>query len=112
VAEGVRATTPRPWEPDSEPTSEQLADWLEACTREERIGFAQSAIDSQRASFRCFMEDHPGKIEVFTAQRDSLAAKITAVEALLKTVEVAGFMRQPLVSQDQIRRALSGGGQG
>jgi hypothetical protein len=36
--------TPKPWAPDSWPTAEQLADWLEVCTREERIEFTTAEL--------------------------------------------------------------------
>lgn len=54
--------TPRDWAKDVRPTPEQLANWLERCTREEREAFAERALDAYERAHRCFIENHQGQI--------------------------------------------------
>ena len=54
-----------------------MADWLEACTRWERIAFAQNARMNSDDAQRCFLENHRSQI-------DHLHKVIASQDAIIK----------------------------
>lgn len=58
MAKDTAAPTPRTWPEGMIPTNEQMADWLEVCTRWERIAFVQNARMNSDDAQRCLMENH------------------------------------------------------
>jgi hypothetical protein len=65
--------TPRTWEPNVEPTPEQLAAWLVACTDEERVTFAKRAIEAARTEWHCVLMNHEGRIADMVRERANAA---------------------------------------
>lgn len=56
------AVTPRPWPEGTIPTNEQMADWLEVCTRWERIAFVQNSRYQGEAADECFRMNHKNRL--------------------------------------------------
>lgn len=71
---------PKPWPEGTYPTAEQLADWIETCTREERVLFANDAINNARFAAQCFMEAHHGRIAHLEGVRRRLAEFVDGLE--------------------------------
>ena len=65
-------TTPKTWAPNVRPTPEQLAVWLQDATHEERVEFAQQALEAQENALTCFMLNH-----------DRLPARVAHLQATL-----------------------------
>lgn len=68
--------TPITWDENAEPTPEQLADWLQAVTREELVSFAGRMIELGEKANRCFVENHPEALEALKNQVVSLENQI------------------------------------
>lgn len=54
--------TPWTWPDNAWPTPQQLADWLEVCTRKERVSLCRSMLVSAKTATRCIERDHEGTI--------------------------------------------------
>lgn len=67
--------TPRTWPEYAEPTPEQLADWLVAATREERVEFAGRAIHNARTAGDCFLRNHAA----IESEIDYLRGRLVAI---------------------------------
>lgn len=64
--------TPTTWPEDTEPTAEQLADWLTACTREELVAFAARSLKVIAVAARCFEHGHEARIDHLQRVADSI----------------------------------------
>lgn len=56
--------TPYPWPADSRPTDEQVAEWLAACTPEERLERVRWWREQSEQGWRCFVENHGGQLDL------------------------------------------------
>lgn len=65
---GYAKRTPRTWGENELPTAEQLADLMEACTREERVEIAAMAITNGDAATACFIQNHVARIGALEEQ--------------------------------------------
>ena len=64
--------TPTTWPDNREPYDHELADWLESCTREERVQFAGHALRHAAAAAKCVTFDHDGRITHLERVADSI----------------------------------------
>lgn len=54
--------TPPTWPEGTAPTIEQMADWLETCTRAERVEFIEKMEHVAQVAQHCFAANHEGKL--------------------------------------------------
>lgn len=63
MPEPFRFTTPRPWATDEAATPEQLADYMKACTDEERVEIARTYDRVSQAAHDCILMNHAHLME-------------------------------------------------
>lgn len=81
--------TPQSWPEGTWPTVEQLTDWLEACTRDERERYVAGSIQAAVVSSRCQMEQHP---EVLVSLQASVAQAYMIVGEVRKLHVPSGLL--------------------
>lgn len=65
---------PTPWPPETEPPTEQLADWLTSLSREQLVFVLAHQRQTWAQDSRCFIENHHGRLE----QADATVADAAA----------------------------------
>lgn len=64
--------TPLSWPEGADPTAEQVADWLETCTRAERVEFVEKMEHLGQVAQHCFAANHEGKLrQIATIAREA-----------------------------------------
>ena len=58
--------TPPTWPEATDPTAEQVADWLETCSRAERVEFIEKMEAIGQVAQHCFTANHEGKLRQIT----------------------------------------------
>jgi hypothetical protein len=59
----MQLVTPTLWPEATQPTAEQLAEWLKICTDAERVWFVEKYQQFADEASRCWQEDHASQID-------------------------------------------------